>query len=45
MDGKEHMVEFDFLGKDSIRYYNKVSVPKQVIEIIFWLVLVSDCVL
>lgn len=23
-------VEFDFLGKDSIRYYNKVSVDKQV---------------
>lgn len=26
----EHVVEFDFLGKDSIRYQNKVSVEKQV---------------
>ncbi|XP_028919866.1 DNA topoisomerase I, mitochondrial isoform X2 [Ornithorhynchus anatinus] len=30
MDGQEHVVEFDFLGKDSIRYYNKVPVEKQV---------------
>ena len=30
MDGKEYVVEFDFLGKDSIRYYNKVPVEKQV---------------
>ncbi|KAF2977505.1 hypothetical protein EK904_004423 [Melospiza melodia maxima] len=28
LDGQEHVVEFDFLGKDSIRYYNKVSVEK-----------------
>lgn len=26
------MVEFDFLGKDSIRYYNKVPVEKQVFK-------------
>ena len=26
----EHVVEFDFLGKDSIRYQNKVAVEKQV---------------
>ena len=32
MDGKEYMVEFDFLGKDSIRYYNKVPVEKQVFK-------------
>ncbi len=30
LDGEEHVVEFDFLGKDSIRYYNKVPVEKQV---------------
>lgn len=30
MDGKEYVVEFDFLGKDSIRYYNKVPVSKKV---------------
>lgn len=30
MDGKEYVVEFDFLGKDSIRYYNKVPVIKKV---------------
>lgn len=30
LDGQEHVVEFDFLGKDSIRYYNKVSVEKLV---------------
>merc|ERR1712168_1224482 len=29
-DGKEYVVEFDFLGKDSIRYYNKVAVEKRV---------------
>ncbi|XP_065442403.1 DNA topoisomerase I, mitochondrial isoform X3 [Chrysemys picta bellii] len=28
LDGQEHVVEFDFLGKDSIRYYNKVPVEK-----------------
>uniref|UniRef100_K7E194 DNA topoisomerase n=1 Tax=Monodelphis domestica TaxID=13616 RepID=K7E194_MONDO len=30
LDGQEHVVEFDFLGKDSIRYYNKVPVEKPV---------------
>ncbi|KAL3860588.1 hypothetical protein ACJMK2_010688 [Sinanodonta woodiana] len=30
LDGKESVVEFDFLGKDSIRYYNTVSVDKRV---------------
>lgn len=30
LDGQEHVVEFDFLGKDSIRYCNKVSVEKPV---------------
>lgn len=29
-DGQDYVVEFDFLGKDSIRYYNKVPVEKQV---------------
>ncbi|KAG1656151.1 DNA topoisomerase 1 [Nymphon striatum] len=29
-DGKEFVVEFDFLGKDSIRYLNSVSVEKRV---------------
>ncbi|CAL8355903.1 DNA topoisomerase I, like [Gadus morhua] len=28
-DGQEFVVEFDFLGKDSIRYYNKVPVEKR----------------
>ncbi|KOB62209.1 Topoisomerase 1B, partial [Operophtera brumata] len=32
MDGKEYVVVFDFLGKDSIRYYNEVPVEKQVFE-------------
>uniref|UniRef100_A0A663LRF0 DNA topoisomerase I n=1 Tax=Athene cunicularia TaxID=194338 RepID=A0A663LRF0_ATHCN len=32
LDGQEHVVEFDFLGKDSIRYYNKVSVEKMVFK-------------
>ena len=32
LDNKEHVVEFDFLGKDSIRYYNKVSVEKRVFK-------------
>ncbi|KAI2648729.1 DNA topoisomerase 1 [Labeo rohita] len=32
LDGQEHVVEFDFLGKDSIRYYNKVPVEKQVFK-------------
>lgn len=31
-DGQEFVVEFDFLGKDSIRYYNKVPVEKRVRE-------------
>jgi len=29
-DGKEFVVEFDFLGKDSIRYFNSVAVEKRV---------------
>merc|ERR1712038_1914945 len=29
-DGKEFVVEFDFLGKDSIRYHNLVGVEKRV---------------
>lgn len=29
-DGKQHVVEFDFLGKDSIRYHNLVGVEKKV---------------
>uniref|UniRef100_A0A3B4AV28 DNA topoisomerase I n=1 Tax=Periophthalmus magnuspinnatus TaxID=409849 RepID=A0A3B4AV28_9GOBI len=29
LDGDEYVVEFDFLGKDSIRYYNKVPVIKK----------------
>ncbi|XP_068094296.1 DNA topoisomerase I, mitochondrial-like isoform X8 [Hyperolius riggenbachi] len=32
LDGQEYMVEFDFLGKDSIRYYNKVPVEKEVFK-------------
>ena len=32
LDDKEHVVEFDFLGKDSIRYYNKVQVEKRVFK-------------
>ncbi|XP_065525129.1 DNA topoisomerase I, mitochondrial isoform X3 [Lathamus discolor] len=32
LDGQKHVVEFDFLGKDSIRYYNKVSVEKPVFK-------------
>lgn len=30
LEGNECVVEFDFLGKDSIRYYNKVPVIKKV---------------
>ncbi|XP_018594632.1 DNA topoisomerase 1-like [Scleropages formosus] len=30
LDGQEYVVEFDFPGKDSIRYYNKVPVEKRV---------------
>ncbi|CAK8696169.1 unnamed protein product [Clavelina lepadiformis] len=32
LDNKDYVVEFDFLGKDSIRYYNKVPVLKQVFK-------------
>lgn len=32
LDDQEYVVEFDFLGKDSIRYYNKISVEKRVRE-------------
>ncbi|XP_031439743.1 DNA topoisomerase I, mitochondrial isoform X2 [Clupea harengus] len=32
LDGQEWVVEFDFLGKDSIRYYNKVPVEKRVFK-------------
>ncbi|XP_036064836.1 DNA topoisomerase I, mitochondrial isoform X1 [Onychomys torridus] len=31
-DGQEHVVELDFLGKDSIRYINRVSVEKLVFQ-------------
>lgn len=31
-DGKDYVVEFDFLGKDSVRYWNKVPVLKQVFK-------------
>lgn len=30
LDGEKCVVEFDFLGKDCIRYYNKVPVSKRV---------------
>lgn len=30
LDDQEYVVEFDFLGKDSIRYYNKIPVEKRV---------------
>lgn len=30
LDDQEFVVEFDFLGKDSIRYYNKIPVEKRV---------------
>uniref|UniRef100_A0A8C5EKY3 DNA topoisomerase I n=1 Tax=Gouania willdenowi TaxID=441366 RepID=A0A8C5EKY3_GOUWI len=32
MDEQEFVVEFDFLGKDSIRYYNKIPVEKRVFK-------------
>lgn len=32
LDGNECVVEFDFLGKDCIRYYNKVPVINKVKE-------------
>lgn len=31
-EGQEYVVEFDFLGKDSIRYYNQVPVEKRVFK-------------
>ena len=31
-DGKECVVAFDFLGKDSIRYYNEVQIEKRVFK-------------
>ena len=33
LEDKDYVVEFDFLGKDSIRYYNKVAVTKQVFNL------------
>uniref|UniRef100_A0A8D0ATC8 DNA topoisomerase I n=1 Tax=Sander lucioperca TaxID=283035 RepID=A0A8D0ATC8_SANLU len=32
LEGNECVVEFDFLGKDSIRYYNKVPVVRKVFK-------------
>lgn len=32
MNGQEFVVEFDFLGKDSIRYYNAVAIEKRVFK-------------
>lgn len=32
LNGKEHVVVFDFLGKDSIRYYNEVQVERRVFK-------------
>ncbi|XP_028813786.1 DNA topoisomerase 1 isoform X3 [Denticeps clupeoides] len=32
LDGEKCVVEFDFLGKDCIRYYNKVPVTKRVFK-------------
>ncbi|XP_056137315.1 DNA topoisomerase 1 isoform X1 [Lampris incognitus] len=32
LDGSNYVVEFDFLGKDSIRYYNKIPVIKKVFK-------------
>lgn len=32
LDDKENVVVFDFLGKDSIRYYNEVAVEKRVFK-------------
>lgn len=32
LDGQKCVVEFDFLGKDCIRYYNKVPVTKRVFK-------------
>ena len=36
LDGKTDIVEFDFLGKDSIRYYNRVQVCLKDEYIIKW---------
>lgn len=32
LNGKQCVVVFDFLGKDSIRYYNEVAVEKRVFK-------------
>uniref|UniRef100_A0A5S6QNS7 DNA topoisomerase I n=1 Tax=Trichuris muris TaxID=70415 RepID=A0A5S6QNS7_TRIMR len=32
LDGQQNVVEFDFLGKDSIRYYNRVPVERRVFK-------------
>ncbi|KRZ70158.1 DNA topoisomerase 1 [Trichinella papuae] len=32
LDGQQNVVEFDFLGKDSIRYYNRVPVESRVFK-------------
>ncbi|XP_037084651.1 DNA topoisomerase I, mitochondrial-like isoform X1 [Pollicipes pollicipes] len=32
LNGKQYVVVFDFLGKDSIRYYNEISVEKRVFK-------------
>ena len=32
LSGKQYVVEFDFLGKDSIRYHNFVQVDKRVFK-------------
>ena len=45
LDGKEYVVKFDFLGKDSIRYENSVPVEKRVsfsVVIIFFLTLLIE---
>lgn len=31
-EDQEYVVEFDFLGKDSIRYYNRMPVEKRVFK-------------
>lgn len=31
-DGKQYVVDFDFLGKDSIRYQNTIPVEKRVFK-------------
>ncbi|XP_036405890.1 DNA topoisomerase 1-like isoform X2 [Megalops cyprinoides] len=32
LEGEQHVVELDFLGKDSIRYHNKVPIAKRVFK-------------